>query len=384
MQRSLDFFDLKILEGVGIYGPRNISTVARKLSVPEATLRRRLKRMLPQVFLLTNVYHTNIGLKKVIVLAKAFQGHENLLYECLDAHDYLIYISRCFGAYEGCAAIFAVPTPHCHDFERFLQELESEGVAEHIQHHWSTCFQTVNLKCDWYDQNSREWGFFWKEWVQEAQTEGTELPFTLKDPAEYPVKGDATDIFILKELETDATISLKAIATKLKTTVPLIKYHYDRHIIDQQLLEDFQVIYYPFDRANSNGFFFTFTFENLDNMARFARSLLNKPFALSLGKIFGKPSLFAYIYLPFAELRRFVDSMGELIKIGFLVKYEYVLQDMETSRRYTIPYKYFKNKSWLYEQEKYLKTVDDLITQEKTFVKEGKREVAPRLTSLGS
>jgi len=360
----LDFFDLKILEGLGIYGPRNILAIARKLDVPEATLRRRLKQMRSQIFLQSNVYHTNIGLKKIIVFAKAIQGYENLLYKSLDVHDYVIYISRSYGALEGCFAIFAVPIERCPDFEQFLEYLKNEGVTEYIQYHWSTCFQTVNIKCDWYDKNSKSWGFFWKEWIQEALTEGTELPFTLKDPPEYPLKGDKWDIFILKDLELDATISLKAIATKLKTSVPLIKYHYDKHIVDRQLLEGFQIIYYPFDKSKSNGFFFMFMFDSLENMSKFARSLLDKPFARSLGKIFGEPSLFAHIYLPLEEFRKFVDSLGELIRRGFLKRYEYVIQDMKITQRYTIPYKSFQNESWVYEQEKYLKKVDNLINAE--------------------
>ncbi len=381
MQRNLDFLDLEILEGIGIYGPRNISVVARNLGMPEATVRRRLKQMRSRVFLLTNVYHTNIGLRKVIVLAAAPQGHERLLYDCLDAHDYLIYISRCFGAYEGCAAIYAVPIECCREFEQFLRRLEEEGVAEKIRHLWSTCFHTVNLKCDWYDQDLEKWTFPWEEWIHEVQTEGTELPFSLKDPAEYPMKADWTDIFILKELEVDATVSLKALAGKLKIAVPLVKYHFDKHIVNRQMLEGFQVIYYPFDKANSNGFFFLFTFENLEKMAKFARSLLDKPFALSLGKIFGAPMFFAYIYLPLAEFRRFIDSLSELINIGFLASYEYVFQDIQTSQRYTIPYKSFRNESWLYDQERYLRKVSELAAAEKAGVEEKRSTVALRVIS---
>lgn len=377
MRKSLDFLDLKILEGLGAYGPRNITEVARKLGLAEATLRRRLKQMLSQVFLQTNVYHTNVGLKKVIVFAEAFQGKENLLYKCLDAYGYIIYISRCYGPYEGCMAIAAVPVEHCSDFEQFLEYLKERSVAHTIQYHWSTCFQTVNLKCDWYDEASESWRFFWKDWVQEVLTEGTELPFTLKDPPGYPLKADKTDIFILKELELDATISLKKIATKLNKTVPLIKYHYDKHVVSRRLLENFQIIYYPFDKLKSNGFYFMFTFDNLEKMAKLARSLLDKPFAFSLGKIFGEPSLFAYIYLPLAEFRNFVDSLGELVRIGFVRRYDYVLQDMRMTQRYTIPYVNFKNKSWVHDQQRYLQKVDDLTATEKLQIKEKKDQMVP-------
>ncbi|UCB59807.1 MAG: AsnC family protein [Candidatus Bathyarchaeota archaeon] len=379
MLKGLDFLDLKILEGLGIYGPRNMTAVARKLGLPEATLRRRLKQMLSQVFLQTNVYHTNIGLKKVIVFAKAFQGKEDLLYKCLDAYGYIIYISRCFGPYEGCVAIAAVPVECCSDFEQLLVHLQENGVAQNIKHYWSTCFQTVNIKINWFDEVSEKWRFLWKDWVHEVFAEGTELPFTLKDPAEYPQKADRTDIFILKELEADATISLKRIAMKLRKTVPLIKYHYDKHVVGQRLLENFQVVYYPFDKLASNGFYFVFRFENLVKMAKFARSLFDKPFALSLGKIFGEPSLFAYFYLPLSEFRNFVDSLGQLVRMGFLCGYDYMLQDMRMTQRYTIPYKNFENRSWVHDQEKYLQKISDLINAEKFKIEGRKDQMVPVL-----
>jgi DNA-binding Lrp family transcriptional regulator len=181
----------------------------------------------------------------------------------------------------------------------------------------------------------------------------------------------------LKELELDATISLREIATKLNTTTPSIKYHFDKHIVKRQLLEGFQVIYYPFDKSTSNGFFFMFMFKSLENMSKFARSLLDKPFALSLGKVFGKPSLFAYIYLPLAEFRRFIDSLGKLVKLGFLARYDYVFQDMGMTQRYTIPYKSFRNESWLFDREIYLDRVDDLIAVEKADT--GNRKVSVHL-----
>ena len=196
----------------------------------------------------------------------------------------------------------------------------------------------------------------------------------VKDPPEYPQKADATDIFILKELEIDATTSFKAIAQKLNTSVPLVKYHYDRHVVDLCLLEDFQVVFYPFDKSSSNGFFFTFKFDTLEKMAKFARSLMNKPFALSLGKIFGEPALFAYIYLPMSEFRKFVDSLGQLIRNRFLRRYEYLLQDGAMTQRYTIPYKRFRDQSWVYDQGKYMEKARVLLEADSARQADGLRE----------
>ncbi len=52
---------------------------------------------------------------------------------------------------------------------------------------------------------------------------------------------------------------------------------------------------------------------------------------------------------------------------------------MEMTQRYTIPYESFKNKSWLYEQEKYLEKVDNLIAREAFSAKEKAYQTAPYL-----
>jgi len=79
MQKRFDLLDVKILEGLGIHGPRNITSLARKLGIPAETLRKRMKRVIhSRHFFKThvNIYHTNLGLKKAIVFAEAtpFQG----------------------------------------------------------------------------------------------------------------------------------------------------------------------------------------------------------------------------------------------------------------------------------------------------------------------
>jgi DNA-binding Lrp family transcriptional regulator len=117
--------DLRILEALGVHGPRNFAIVARKLRLNADSLRKRMKRrLLPQIFLNINVYHTNLGLRKCVIFADAFKGKEELLYESLKAHDFWIYDSRCYGPFEGCLAIYLVPFGRESDLEDFLGELK--------------------------------------------------------------------------------------------------------------------------------------------------------------------------------------------------------------------------------------------------------------------
>jgi len=308
MKKHLDIVDLRILEAIGAETPRNINAVAEKLGIKGATLRARMRRLKPLIFLNINVYHTFIGLRKVCVFAKAALGKEKLLFECLKSLDFWLYVSRCYGEFEGCFALYAIP----------------------------------------------------------PRNEPEDLPYSLKDPAAFPQKADYIDIFTLKELEIDATKSLRSIASKLGVSLQTVKYHFDNHIVKRRLLESFQVISFPFDQKESDFFFFIFMFPNQENLAKFATSLFNKPFSRSLGKIHGKNGILVQMYLPRREFRRLIDNLSTLINKGFLKSYRYLIQDLRFVSRQTIPYKLFNDGNWEYDQEKYLEELESLLESAST------------------
>jgi DNA-binding Lrp family transcriptional regulator len=367
MRNKLDIIDVKILEDLAKYGPRNITKVAKKLDIPRGTVLSRIKRMSSSFYLrlLTNVYHTNLGMRKVIVFAKATLGQEHLLFNCMKVNQFYIYISRCYGMFEGCVAVYVVPKEHTKKFEHFLLEIRKLGVAKDIKILWSTCLSTVNLTRNWFDSVSETWVFPWDKWLEEISSKENELPYKLKDPESFTLKADETDLFILKELEKNATIRLTAIAKKFGTTLQNIRYHYENHVIKHGLIEAFQIAILPFERTTSNMLFFAFRFDSKEKMGKFARSLLDKPFANMVGKVLGENVLVAQVYLPRVEFRNFVDALSKLVKEGFLQSYEYVLQDLRSGKwsRETIPYQFFKNGSWLYDHSRHIKNLHDLFNK---------------------
>jgi DNA-binding Lrp family transcriptional regulator len=363
LEKRLDLLNLRIIEAIGAESPRNLATVARKLGIKGVTLRARLRRLKPHIFLNANVYHTFIGLRKGCVIARATQGNENLLFECMKAHDFWLYVSRYFGEFEGCLAIYAIPPKNEAEFKAFLKELKRKGLMRKLELYWSTCFHTVNLTTKWFDDISNKWVFPWHQWVEKIELQDTNLPYSLKDPAAFPQKADYTDIFILKELEIDATKSLASIASKLGVSAPTAKYHFDNHIVKKKLLEGFQIISFQFDLEKSDFLFFIFTFPSHENMAKFANSLFNKPFVMTIGKIHGVNGVIVQMYLPRIEFRRLIDNLSTLIQKGFLSSYRYFIQDFRHISRETIPYKLFVDGKWKYNQEKYLKELGSLVAQ---------------------
>jgi len=363
MGKKFDLLDLKILEGLGIYGPRNVTGVAMRLGIPAETLRKRLKHIASHVFLrfYINIYHTYLGLKKGFVFAEAVPGYEDLLFECLKANDFWICIRRYYGKNEGCLGVYTVPKDHCSDFERFLRQMQKLKVAQNVQVFWSTCFQSVHSKINWFDEQSEKWIFRWDKWIKEIPVEDTQLPHTLIDPEDWPILGDETDVFILKELEKNPTITLTDLAEILGESQQFVEYHYRKHVLGRGLLESFEALTFHFDIATSDMFIFIFKFGNAEKMARFAISLLDKPFVSGLGKVLGENALIVDTYLPRLEFRNFIDTLSRLIRCGLLQSYSYVIQDIKKDQRQTISYEYFKNGSWTYDHNKHIQNLKDLV-----------------------
>jgi DNA-binding Lrp family transcriptional regulator len=358
----LSLSDLKILEDLATYGPRNVSEVARKLGMPAETLRKKLKRLRSQIFLRThvNIYHTNLGLRKAVVLAEAIPGYEDLLFNCLKQNGFWIAIARCYGMFEGCVSVFTIPKMRRSEFEQFLNEIKRLGVAKNVDVFWSTCFHSVNSRSMWFDKQLGYWSLQWDSWIEEIKNEQTQLPYTLVDPEDFPILGDEIDVLMLKELEKDATIKISKLAEMLKISPQLARYHFHEHLIGRGLIESFEVSAFHFGRA-SDFCFFIFSFDNYEKLAKFASSLLDKPFAKTLGKILGKNALYGYIYLPRSEFRNFLKALSKLVKTGFLESYRYVIQDFENSSRQTISYEYFKNGSWTYDHKEHMESLQNMV-----------------------
>lgn len=362
---SLDSLDVKIVEALGTYGPRNITRIARTLGVHLDTIRFRMNRMssLFRLGMHAAVYHTNLGLKKAVVFAEATLGNENLLFKCLKVNSFYVYLTRCYGAFEGCFAVYTIPVDHCAEFMSFLKEIEKLKIAKQIRLYWSTCFHTINQTSKWFDYKTEQWMFRWDEWIKEIPTQPTNLPYTLIDPKSWPMNADELDLLIIQELEVDAMISLKKIAEIWKTSPQRIKYHYQKHLIERGLIEKYQITIRPFDRTSSIMLWSIFKFDSSEKMARFASSLLNKPFAIVSGKILNENALVAQIYLPTSEFRPFMDCLSQLCRDDFLQSYSYVIQDRRKGKwsRETIPFEDSKDGKWIYNHNNHIEGLKKLV-----------------------
>ena len=362
MQKKLRTQDVEILEGLALYGPRNLSRLATQLDMSTGTLRRKIRKLRSHfsLFFTGSIYHTNIGLRKVVVFVEFKLGYEELLYQCLKSNDYWLYVSQCIGSPKY-LAIYGIPAGREKEFEEFLSELKKLDFVCDVKFFWSTCFQNVNTTSIWFDKEREEWVFPWGSWVKEVLNKKGELPYTLKDPSAYLQMADWIDIMILKELEKDYTIKLKDIARKLGISLQRLKYHFENHVIKMKMLEGHQIVAKHYEGLSPDTYYFRFVFKNHENFIKFACSLLDKPFVRVMGKVYGKNQLFVQVYLPRRELKNFTEALSKLIKAGFLETYEYVIQDLTKTERQTISYEFFKDNNWIYDHKKYMKKLCSII-----------------------
>jgi len=168
---------------------------------------------------------------------------------------------------------------------------------------------------------------------------------------------------ILKELEKDCTVKLEKMAKMLNTSSQRVRYHFKNHVIKKQMFEGPQILAEHYKGLSPDTYFFIFAFKDYDNFARFAYSLMNKPFARAMGKVYGENQLFVRIYLPRQQLRNFIEALSKLVRKKFLETYEYVTEDLTKTERQTISYEFFKDSNWEYDHRKYLEKLQFTVKQ---------------------
>lgn len=353
--------DIRILESLCEYGPRNLSRVAKAVGISRHALEFRIRRMRsnPNFFLrmFTSVYHTKIGLKKAVVFIKAKPGMEQPLFDCLKTNDFWLYICRSYGMGEGCTAIYAVPADHCSDLEEFIYETKKLGLASKINIYWSTCFQGGRITSTWFDSQKENWIFSWANWIKEVQVQKTDLPYSLMEPESYSICADEIDVQMLMWLESDATKSIKEIAETLGIGRQRAHYHYKEHLLKRNLIEGYEIFVMRYGDTPAIMAYFVISFHDYETFAKFTRSLLDKFFVLTMGKILGENSLIVEVFLPMNEFRNFIDALSKMAQMNFIKSYKYAIQDLRMQCRQTFSGEFFKNNAWIYDHKKYMETL---------------------------
>ena len=361
--KTLDPINAKILEGLGKYGPRNIRFLAKSICLPPTTVGFRINRLMNEGYLRinANLDHPKLGLMKAVLLVDTLPKFEEIFWRAIENLGFWTYITRCYGKFDGIYALFAFPAEQKRKLEDYFDEvMRAEALANYL-FFWITNPYTMPPSFLWFDFQEKGWNFRWQEWVEEILSASEGLPESLEDPEEYPITVDEIDLLILKELEKDGTVEFTKVADTVDLTPEGVRYRYFKHIIERNLIVDYDIAIFPYPPQISSMHSFIIDFENENALAKFANSLQNKPFIVSYAKVIQKNSVVVHTYTPKMEFPNFIRSLNRLAEEKLVKDFFHVTLDFTSFKRQTISYEFFKDGTWIYDQKRTLERTREII-----------------------
>ena len=359
----LDEENIKILETMKQYGPRNLQQIARKSKLPYTTVYGRVAKLQSLNALTTHIHpsYSKIGLARVLVLARPFPGKELLERDALKAPGYCLKINRCTGEPNGYYSQHAVPASNLQDFRLYLDQLVARGVVKDYQMLSLGESYSPLSNFEYYDPKERSWRFEWQQWAQAIRSGKTTEP---RKPNTSSKDGfDKKDLIILKELMLDGRATLASLSKLLGMTLPATKYRFDR-LVQQGFIADWVINVLPFIPEVSDLIDLRLDFAN-DTFARNAEKLFSKtPFVITITPVLGLNSLDLRIYLPRQEMTNLMSFVSSLARDEVLAGYSYVHLDPSTQLTQTISYKTYADETgWHYDNREYLQSVTNLVSK---------------------
>jgi DNA-binding Lrp family transcriptional regulator len=363
--KMLDSVNAKILEGMGRYGPRNTSFLARSVKLPATTVAFRIKKLIKTGYLRvrTNLDHSKLGLMRAALVAQTAGGLEEKLREVVENIGYWTYVTRCYGKFNGIYALFAFPAEHRYKLETYLKEAVRQKAMSNYVFHWVTNLCEVPRNFEWFDLKSKAWKFPWHQWVGEVLKASEKLPKRLAEPEEYQIIVDGTDMFLLKELEKDAFVEFTEIADALKMSPQGVRYRYYKHIMKHDLVADYEIAILPYPLLVSDMCSFVVHLQNDKALAKFSNTLSNKPFILNYGKIIGRNSLLMHTYTPRTEVPNFINTLNSMIKRSLVTDFFYVNFDVSSFKRQTVSNEFYKDRSWTFDFKEKRKRLSEIVSK---------------------
>lgn len=354
VESPLDYTDLLIAYGLARYSPRNIYKISRELGIPESTIRYRIKMMKKRnyLYLFTNIYHTNLGLKKLFLFAEVNPLYWDGALELFRVNGYWLFLSQILSNKPMIFGLYVVPYDNVPQAIEFFDEMVKLDIIKDYDLYHSTCFYRVNPNLKWYDAVKGGWIFEWGDILESIDYAPTNLPITLRDPDRFFNYADKTDVEILWRLELDATKSFSELAKELNTTPQNIRYHYNEHIMKRFLIEGYEIYIKKYVDNNVVYVYTVIDFTSREGMAKLANVFRNRPFTEVLGKILTMNSLLIYVNIPMSELVNYLRTLNTLVKLGYIRNYKYYVRMRGLKYvRQTIPHMLFGDGMWIYDHE---------------------------------
>jgi hypothetical protein len=335
---------------------------SKKVKITYTDLKYRFNQFLKKEYLDMYLYYdlNLLGLEEIITIFKIYPCQTKAFEEILDSNPYVTGLLRGIAGENTYVVQSFVPLENKKEFEEFMHLIKNSKIVKSSKDYSVEENIGKSVGFDWYDYKKGTSIFNWEELVKDITSKKYvgEYKTTLK----YLYPYDETDIKLLEFLHQNPLIKFKEISEKIKVSIPLIKYHYSKHIIPSKILINFIYLlpYGKEDIKNLSYLFAIFNFESYEYRNMFIEAVKTKPFIYSMATIKNAPVVCSFLIIPHRELKNLVRTLIILSENRFLSDFEIVDIDIVNSKTKYIPFDLYKGK-WTYPHEEIINKTKEIL-----------------------
>jgi DNA-binding Lrp family transcriptional regulator len=364
--RELDSMNIRIFRGMNEYGPRNLLEVSRRTGIPFTSVYHRVERIEsrsgPVAYLVPKL--SKLGMVRVVVLATARLGCEDAVAEALTAPNLWSTIAPCEGTFTN-ESVHSVPYHAVNQFTSYISDLSQTGLVTDVKIIPTSDYVPNFPDFDYYGEAEHEWAFPWNEWCSDVLSLKTTA--TLLDPETYETDADKKDLFIVRKLEVNARKSYSELAHLLGITLYGVKYHFDRKLIPNGIVDNYQFNIVPYPKEVSAFHEIMLEFNSAQGMNQFVSVITRLYFVIGYSKVLKKSAILLRTYLVESQLRRLHTFFSELAKAGVLASYSAIRKDFHARRTQTISDELFDDeRGWTIDFDKCRRELNALKQRNQT------------------
>ncbi len=218
-------------------GP-DIPEIARNLGQFKESVRYRYKeKILNKGFAVqASVDHERLGLKRMVAILGFADDYEKYAQSILTAMSELCYVQSFAKTLpDGKFVVnISVPAEHVTSMGQLLNHLRERGMFDYVNLFDFEWLRNPPMKPEFYDFDEGRWDFDFSG----PHAEDLEAAKYAPSP---PIRFDAIDLLIMKQLQKDANKSIKEIAEELNMNYKKLAWHHNTHVIGKNLLRGYFV-----------------------------------------------------------------------------------------------------------------------------------------------